>query len=330
MTDRADQIATFLRAVGWESAKSHPLAGDASARRYVRLTAATGAQTAILMDSPTIPVQTFADLADFLHTRGLSAPKVLASDPEHGFLLLEDLGDDTFTRLIAQDPKSEAPLYAAATDFLQTFQSLDPPSSLTTLDSVRLADMAGLAFTEYAQPITGADAFHDVLPQLQDILHAHVAAKPVLTHRDFHADNLIWLPDRAGAAQIGLLDFQDAVLCHPAYDLASLLQDARRDVSAMVEMRMIDRFAELTGVDAHGLRTAYTVLGFQRNLRILGVFARLARAFGKPQYLPLIPRVYAHVIRNLENPVLSPLADRTRAALPKPTAAALDHLRGAA
>ena len=141
----------------------------------------------------------------------------------------------------------------------------------------------------------------------------------VLVQRDYHAENLLWLPDRQGVARVGLLDFQAARAGHRAYDLVSLLQDARRDVPAGVEMRMLDRYIAKTGVDELGFRTAYTVLGVQRNLRILGVFARLSLDYGKPQYVNLIPRVWDHMNRGLEHPALAPVADIIRGAMPAPT-----------
>ena len=160
-----------------------------------------------------------------------------------------------------------------------------------------------------------------------DILHQETSGTRVVVLRDYHAENLIWLPDRDGIQRVGLLDFQSAMLCHPAYDLMSLLQDVRRTVPAGIEMRMIDRYIAASGVDGHDFRTAYSVLGAQRNLRILGGFARLATDYGKPQYIDLIPAVWSHLMRDLEHPALIAIADLVRSALPEPTPENLDRLR---
>ena len=149
----------------------------------------------------------------------------------------------------------------------------------------------------------------------------------VFVHRDFHVQNLMYLPDRSGIAQVGVIDFQDARSGHRAYDLVSLLQDARRDVPPAIEMQMIERYLAKTGVDASGFRTAYAVIGLQRNLRILGVFARLSLDHGKPQYLDLIPRVWRHVTHGLGHPAVAPLADWLIKELPTPTPENLAKLR---
>jgi len=161
------------------------------------------------------------------------------------------------------------------------------------------------------------------------LLAQHAADATVVIQRDYHAENLLWLPDRDGVARVGLLDFQDAMLGHPAYDLVSLLQDARRDVPAEIELSMTRRFIDRSGVDEHGFRTAYAVLGVQRNLRILGVFARLSLDYGKPHYVDLIPRVWAHLRRGVDHPAMAPVADLLLQTLPLPTADNLNRLKRA-
>lgn len=155
----------------------------------------------------------------------------------------------------------------------------------------------------------------------------HNDATPVLIQRDYHAENLLWLPEREGIERVGLLDFQDAMSGHPAYDLVSLLQDARRDVAPEVEEAMIIRYLEKSGFDDSSYRAAYAVLGVQRNLRILGVFARLGQDHGKPHYVDLIPRVWNHLIRDLDHPALAPVAEKLRAELPEPTPENLERLK---
>lgn len=317
----------FLTGAGWDQASVVPLAGDASARRYFRLTGADGHHRAVLMDDPSGDTARFSRLADHLLQGGLSAPRILAQDHAAGLMLLEDLGDATFSRLIDRDPSQERALYAAATDLIITMQSLPLIDDLDLFDSRRLADLCELAFTRYAAPITGHNAADHILPHLEDLFHENIPHDPVLLHRDFHADNLIWLPDRHGSARVGLLDFQDAVAGPGIYDLVSLLQDARRDVSAVVEMAMMAQYRDAAGLSDQDMRAAYAVLGLQRNLRILGVFARLAQDHGKTLYLAMIPRVFDHVMRNLDHPALAPVAATIADALPRPGTEVLDKLK---
>lgn len=330
MTDRTDLADAFLARTPWAGAQRAPLAGDASNRRYERLTDQDA--TAVLMDAPPEKgedVRPFTRIARHLRDLGLSAPEILAEDAEHGFLLLEDLGDALFARVIPDQPDLERPLYECATDLLVALHDAPLPE-LDRYGPRLMAEMAGLALSKYRSGILGdhdADLQKRFENQFEDILRLTVRGDAVLVQRDYHAENLLWLPEREGVARVGLLDFQDARAGHPAYDLVSLLQDARRDVPAGIEMQMIDRYIAATDADDHGFRTAYTVLGVQRNLRILGVFARLSLEYGKPHYVDLIPRVWAHMIRGLEHPALAPVADMIRDALPLPSPENLDRLR---
>ncbi|TDK44462.1 aminoglycoside phosphotransferase family protein [Antarcticimicrobium luteum] len=334
MTDRATLAESFLATTDWSRAPRAPLAGDASNRRYERLSDPATGRTAVLMDAPPEKgedVRPFTAIARFLRDQGLSAPEIYAEDAETGFLLLEDLGDALFARVLAADPKPERQLYEAATHVLIALHEATPPA-LAAYDPPLMAGLAGLAFTKYRAGILGDDggeAHQRFLLRFEDILRATTSGKQVVILRDYHAENLIWLPDRNGPARVGLLDFQDAMLGHPAYDLVSLLQDIRRDVPAGIEIAMTDLYISAAGVDDHIFRTAYAVLGAQRNLRILGVFARLATDYGKPQYVDLIPAVWAHLTRDLDHPALAPVADLLLGALPAPTPEALARLRSA-
>lgn len=334
MTNRADLIQAFLTRTPWSGARRQPLAGDASNRRYERLTDPDTGRTVVLMDAPPDKgedVRPFVKVARYLHSIGLSAPEILAEDAEHGFLLLEDFGDDLFARVLERAPEKERELYDAATDVLVHLHAAPLPA-LDSYDPSLMTELSALAFTKYAEGILGthdADARARFEHRFADILHQETSGTRVVTLRDYHAENLIWLPDRDGVRRVGLLDFQCAMLCHPAYDLVSLLQDVRRAVPAGVEMQMIQRYIAATGVDDHDFRTAYSVLGVQRNLRILGVFARLAMDYGKPHYIDLIPATWAHLMRDLEHPALVSLADLLRLALPEPTQENLARLRGA-
>ena len=328
--ERATSATGFLARSGWGNATRKALAGDASSRRYERLTKPNG-DVAILMDAPpdsNDSVKPFVAIARHLNTIGLSAPQVYATDAANGFLLLEDLGDDLFARLIPKAPHRESDLYTAATDVLISLQSTPPPD-LPVFGPDLMAEQASLVFHTWVSAISGTcDAdittrFHD---RLRDLLHRTIQGDPVMVLRDYHAENLLWLPSRAGLKRVGLIDFQDAKLAHPAYDLVSLLQDVRRDVPAHVETAMVAHFIDRSGVDDAGFRTAYAVLGVQRNLRILAVFARLVTTFGKPQYGALIPRTWGHIVRGLSHPALTSIAPMLLDALPEPTPANLQKL----
>ncbi|MEW2918625.1 phosphotransferase [Ruegeria sp. ANG10] len=332
MTNRAVLAEALIAQTQWSNATRAPLAGDASNRRYERLTDPDTGRTAVFMDSPpgkAEPVEAFVRMANYLREVGLSAPEIYAEDTEFGFLLLEDLGDDLFARVLKQNPQMERELYEAATDVLIELHQA-PTLSLPSYDPTMMTELAALSFTKYAQAVLGehdADARIRFENRFADVLHRETSGRKVVIQRDYHAENMIWLPDRDGVKRVGLLDFQTAMLGHPAYDLVSMLQDVRRDVAPGTEMRMVNRYIAATGEKDHDFRTAYAVLGAQRNLRILGVFARLAVDYGKPQYIDLIPATWAHLMRDLDHPALVSVADLLRSALPAPTPENLDRLR---
>jgi N-acetylmuramate 1-kinase len=322
MPDRDALIAAFADRAGWGAADRRPLAGDASNRRYLRLHRASG-ETAVLMDAPPErgeDVRPFLAIARHLTALGLSAPDTFAADEEAGLLLLEDLGDGLFARLIAADPAREAPLYAAAAEALAALHHAPPPPGLTRFTPEVMADLDRIAFDWYAPGTSAAEA-DDLTARLRDAL-ARMAPEPtVLSLRDFHAENLLWLPDRTGPARVGLLDFQDAVVAHPAYDLVSLLNDARRDVTEETRAATVRHFLDLTGHAEAPFAAASAALSVQRNLRILGVFARLAARDGKTGYLRFLPRVWRFLLRDLEHPALAEVRDAGLRLLPPPEAA---------
>lgn len=327
MSDRDALIKTFVDGTDWKGASVAPLAGDASNRRYLRLTHPAGG-SAVLMDAPrdkgedTAP---FIHIAQYLTAQGLSAPRILACDAALGFLLLEDLGDDLFARVIARDPNLEYSLYSAATDLLVQVHKAPPPDGLATYDPPLMANLAALALDWYAK---GASDRRDrFVTTLQTALEGLHGQDDVLIQRDYHAENLLWLPKRTGAARVGLLDFQDAMLGHRAYDLVSLLQDARRDVPPAIEEAMITRYTDQSGLDPVQFRADYNRLGAQRNLRIIGVFARLCIRDGKAHYVDLLPRVWGHLMRNLEDPALTDVATLVQQGLPTPDAHFLKRLK---
>ncbi len=319
--DRRTLSDAFVAQAGWSAATRSFLAGDASDRSYDRLV--LGDRSAVLMDAPpgADDPAVFARIASHLAALGLSPPQVLASDYANGFLLLEDLGDGLFARLVARDPSREAELYAAAVDALVTLQRATPLPDLHDLSADDWAKAAEFAFTWYRFAATG-EASGD-LTVLAHLMRRHADGPRVMILRDYHAENLLWLPQRSGVARVGLLDFQLGQLGQPGYDLVSLLQDARRDVSPETEAAMKARFVAATG--AQDFDVAYAVLGAQRALRIMGVFARLCLKSGKAGYLPLMPRVWGQLQRNLAHPALADLAQACRA-LPEPTADTLERI----
>ena len=326
MTDRAHLITAFLTRAGWGTAKRAPLAGDASNRRYERLS--LNGDPAVLMDAPPEKgedIRPFTRVARHLTALGLSAPEILAEDTTRGFLLLEDLGDGLYARLMEAAPSCEEALYIEAVEALITLHAEPAPAWAPDYGPKTMTQVAGLAWDWYAKGITGQTDGRDIaLAELGARLE-ETASDPVLVLRDYHAENLLWLPDRDGIARVGQLDFQDAGAGHRAYDLMSLAEDARRDVDPALAERFITHYAQRTGQDADAFRTAAATCAAQRNLRILGVFARLSLHFGKPHYVDLIPRVWNLLQRDLDHPSLARL--RALCTLPEPTPDNLQILR---
>ena len=328
-TTRADLAMAFIAQSGWGEAFRQPLAEDASARRYERLSLPQ--RSAILMDAQPHTAESttvFARVDRHLRALGLSAPNILAEDHPHDFLLLEDLGDGIYAQLIKAEPQCEFGLYAAATDVLLHLQGQPPAPDLPNLMPQDWAEAAALAIDFYRFAITGkATGRADLVTCLTTLHLRHADGPRVMILRDYHAENLLWLPDRSGLARVGLLDFQLAQLGQPGYDLVSQLQDARRDVSPEIEVAMVRRFVDGNGSDMADFARAYAVLGAQRALRILGIFAKLCLASAKPQYLPLLPRVWHQLQRNLAHPELSDLARIVADLLPEPTDPILAKIR---
>ena len=326
---RTASIDAFLAGAGWAGARRAPLAGDASARRYERVRDAD--RGAILMDVPPesgLTLAPFIAVTRWLRGHRLSAPEILAADEASGFLLLEDLGDDLFATLCAADPARVPELYGAAIDLLAHLQSLPPPAGDWTpppYDMAVLLREARLAVEWYLPAATGAPTPADLAAEFDALAEAAFApllpGSTVPIYRDYHAENLVWLPRRSGHARIGLLDYQDMLIGHPAYDLVSLLEDARRDVAPELRTAMIARYRDRTGAEPEALDHAAHVLSAQRNLKILGLFTRLARRDGKPRYLGYLPRVWSYLASDLAHPALAPLAAWVCAELPPPGSA---------
>ncbi|MFW2588392.1 tRNA (adenosine(37)-N6)-threonylcarbamoyltransferase complex ATPase subunit type 1 TsaE [Sagittula sp. SSi028] len=311
-------VTAFLKSAGWQDAETTVLAGDASSRMYSRLW--RGDDTAILMQDPDGDTALFARLSRYLTGLGLSAPLILSET--QGMLLIEDLGDDLLARC-ATDPQSERRLYLQVTETLAELHRHAPPEGLATATPDHLAQATDLAFTHYARmPDLIAEATHT----FTRILDQHARPDGVTVLRDFHAENLLLLPERKGPAAIGLLDFQDALIGHRAYDLVSLCRDVRRDITPETEDACIAAYIATTGVEDDAFRAAYACLGVQRNLRILGVFARLAMTQGKTRYLDFMPRTWAHIRSQMQHPALAPMRP-VLDQLPAPDATFLQELR---
>ena len=298
----------FLAACGWAGAQILPLAGDASFRRYFRVVA--GERTAVLMDAPPPheDPRPFVAVAEWLVSVGLSAPQILARDLDKGLLLLGDFGNARLREYLDTDPRRERELYELATDVLVHLHQQPPMPGLKPHGlNEWLAELE--LFTDWYCSAVGADvdvdgyraAWTDVLSPI-----ASDGLAPVTVLRDYHAENIMLVAGRDGIAHFGLLDFQDALAGHPAYDLASVLEDARRDVPPEVERAMIDRYAAATGHNGRFER-AYWALAAQRNTRILGVFTRLWKRDGKPGYRKFQPRMWGLLERDVEQPGLEPV-----------------------
>jgi aminoglycoside/choline kinase family phosphotransferase len=348
MSDRQSAIRDFLVASGWGDATVTPLPGDASTRRYARL--ARGGESHMLMDqpqgaeAPTAPPDAsaaerqalgynavarlagadcarFAAVADYLRRHGLAAPEIHAADHANGFAILEDLGDALFADVLANGG-DERTLYQAAVEVLATIHAHDAPAALSADKPLFAYDQTALIaetslLTEWFAPLalgretTAAEAAeHRAL--WQAALSRIEGGRRVFVHRDYHAQNLLWLPQRQGVARVGLIDFQDAVAGSPAYDLISLTEDARRDVSPELAEAATAHYlaamkAQGTPVDETAFRREMAVMAAQRNAKIVGIFARLYKRDGKPRYLDFLPRVWTYLERDLAHPALSDL-----------------------
>ncbi|NBW76290.1 MAG: aminoglycoside phosphotransferase [Sphingomonadaceae bacterium] len=298
-------LEAFLANAGWHGAAIEPLAGDASFRRYFRIR--LDARSAMLMDAPppNEDPAPFLRAAKWLDANGLRAPRILAEDAARGLVLLEDFGEVRMREYLDQWPDDERQIYEAAIDALIELHRL-PPGPFVDYSLAEYQREAKL-FVDWYCParnlyVDGAgyaaaweEALGPLLPRQRP---------GVVVLRDYHAENIMLL---GGLHDQGLLDFQDALVGHPAYDLVSLLQDARRDVSPELEAAMLEYYVGKAAPDAD-FTADYARLGAQRNAKIVGIFVRLWKRDGKPRYLDYIPRVWALLERDLAHPALAPVA----------------------
>lgn len=316
MTERQARIEAFLAAGPWARAELHPLPGDASFRRYVRLTG--GPKPALLMDAPPPEdVRPFVKVDRLLSGYGLSVPDIYQADEDNGLLVIEDFGDDTYTRRLASGA-DEGALYRLAVDTLialhrATGARADEDIDLPPYDFGRYWTEA-LLLPEWYLPAIGlppsSAAMEEYAALWQSLLPLADALPASLVLRDYHVDNIMALDHRDGVRQCGLLDFQDALVGPVAYDLVSLLHDARRDVSPAVRQAMTDRYlTAFPDLDPAEFAAAAAILSAQRNCKIIGIFTRLLKRDGKPVYLRHIPRVWRLLERDVSHPALAPLAD---------------------
>ena len=304
-----DGLDQFLAASGWAGARVEPLAGDASFRRYFRIIG--DGRQAVLMDAPPPheDPRPFIAVAEWLGGVGLTAPEILARDLDRGLLLLGDLGDDRLRETLDDEPARETELYQLATDLLVQLHRHPPmPGLLPQGIDQWLNEL--MLFPEWYAPAFGLTVDRDSYRAAWTDLLAPIAADglgPVTVLRDYHAENVMLVAGRTGVAHLGLLDFQDALAGHPAYDLVSVLEDARRDVPPALERDMLDRYIAATGNGA-AFERAYWALAAQRNTRILGVFVRLWKRDGKPHYRAFQPRMWGLLERDLAQPGLEPVS----------------------
>ena len=324
MTDRSALRRAFLDRAGWADARIAPIDGDASARRYWRLRRPSGAR-AMLMDAAPPgagAAAASAEMAQVLARAGVAVPETYLLDPANGFLLQEDFGDADFPAILAWASPPADTLYRAAALALTRVQAARAPAHLARQSADRLTEDCRIAFSyfgaaalpDYRAAAVPREATEAALTQLRRAMAA--ACPSVLVHRDYHAGNLFWLPERRGTARVGMIDFQDAMIGHPAYDLVSVLLDARRDVPAPARKAALGAYLKRSGADASTFTAAFHALGLQRNLRILGVFARLGAELGKPGYMAHAPRVWRHLTQCLERLEDAALTDALMRALP--------------
>jgi len=303
-------VSDFLDRQGWGQASRAALAGDASSRRYERLT--RGGETAVLMRAPPDAMTAeFIAIDELLAGLGLSAPRILGAAAEHGLVLLEDFGDDTYTALLDGGAPAE-PLYQLAVDTLiHLHQGYSPSNGLMVFDGARFLDQAMLFCDICLAPMAEGKS-HAAVESFKQAwtapLNQAMAVPQSLLLRDFHAGNLFHLGQRPAVKACGLIDFQDAGVGPVTYDLVSLLQDARRDVAGEVTAGCLQRYrAAFPDLDQSAFEASYAILGAQRHVRVIAIFNRLADQ-GKPGYLEHLPRLWRYLDAALTHPALREVA----------------------
>lgn len=287
------------------------LPADASFRQYSRVQQDN--KNYILMDANPEheDVLPFATIAKFLHDNNFSAPEIYHQDTPNGFLLLEDFGDNHYSKVAQNTPDSEELLYKHAIDVLVNLHNTTIDIDLPHYDEDKLLNESMLMVDWYYKalhnqelPETLRDEYHAIWSKLLKDIHFH---RHCMVLRDYHAENLMWLEDRKHHRQVGLLDFQDAVIGSVAYDLVSLTEDARRDLGPNIANKMINYYLEQTNYNRREFLSDYLILGAQRNCKIIGFCARKTVRDNDPRYLKYLPRVWQYIRNSFDNPLLSEL-----------------------
>jgi aminoglycoside/choline kinase family phosphotransferase len=359
MSERDRPRREFVDASGWRGADIVSRPGDASTRSYARVH--RNGKSAMLMDqpqaaeTPAAPANAtpeerhalgynavarlagadcarFVAVAEYLRGLGLSAPEIYAADPKQGFVLIEDLGDDLYADAVNAGA-DERQLYETAAEVLARIHAAGAPDEmrgkpLHAYDETALVAEIDL-MTQWFLPLAlKREARPEEIDEHRALWREAIAkardAAPVFVHRDYHAQNLIWLPKRRGVARVGLIDFQDAVAGARSYDLISLIEDARRDVAPQIAEATARHYLAATGLDENEYRAQMAVMAAQRNAKIAGIFARLYKRDGKPRYLGYLPRVWGYLNRDLEHPALGALKSWYDRTIPRQARGAID------
>ncbi len=311
----------FIRACGWGDAAIEPQPVDASFRHYFRLRGPGG--TSMVMDAPAAKgedVRPFIRIDEHLRRLGLSVPEIYHADVEHGFLHIEDFGDDTFLKLLDAG-HAPAPLYELAVDSVIALQTAPEVLNVATTSYMnRFIAQAEWLLQWYIPDIRGAPAGEECERTFYAAWHAVLEGlppmAPTLMLRDYHVGNLMLLKDRPGAKACGLLDFQDAEFAPRPYDLVCLLEDARRDIPPTLHAALLARYARHFPVD-EAFQAWYAAIAAQRHMRVIGNFARLALRDNKPVYRTYIPRVFGYLERSLGSEYLVPMREWSKEWLPE-------------
>ena len=317
---RPEKIERFLRHHGWDGAKTEKINSDASNRKYTRLFKKQN--TSILMDSdPTTneSIKNFIYFTNQLRKQKFSAPKIYGQDICNGLLLLEDLGSDSFANILKSKPHLENHIYQEAINQLIEIRKNKIPHLTRKYDLKILLQEAVLFSEWYLSPLRASYESSHLLKILRVSLQETLKQDTTLVLRDYHAENLMWLPDRRNNRRVGLLDYQDALAGNPAYDIASLLKDARREVPKKLQEELIKYFLKKTNLDHAVFSRDYSILSAQRNLKIIGIFSRLSIRDNKSGYLDLIPRVWKNLQDDLKHPSLNELSEFIKSNSPQPT-----------
>ena len=326
MNEREVSRNDFIKKVNLSNCAIVPSPGDLSSRKYFRITKNDN-QTLILMDSPAEEkTKEFYLMTEYLLKNGFSVPKIYEHDLDNGFLIIEDFNDtkvnDLLSGKISCEDVYEERIYKRTIDILMHLHQCELPSFLNEQKDEDLVKEAERIIQWYIEPLNGTPLSEEMKQQFHDLLLSSLNQaklfKPVVTLRDYHVDNMFWLNDRLGIERLGLIDYQDAELGSPAYDIVSVLEDARRDVSPDLAHKMLAYYLqEMSSFDRKDMLSAYHIYGAQRNIKIIGIFAMRAATQNKSYLLTLLPRVLGYLYQDLSHPLLNELKQWFDEAIPR-------------